>query len=112
MGLLNKQQVTQAGLTPAFVAAGAGGDEFYPGDDTYLEVINGGGAPINVTVVTPKTHRGKAIADDVVAVPAGGRKKLGPYPAEDYANSADGKADVTYSATAAVTVGCFELAAG
>lgn len=112
MALLNKTQVTQAGVAPATVAAGGGGDEFYPDENTWLEVTNGGGAPINVTVSTPKTHHGKAIADDVVAVPAGATRKLGPYPAEDYANPADGKADVSYSGVTAVTVGCYELARG
>lgn len=109
MALLAKQQITEAGLAPAFVAAGGTGDEFEPGENTYLEVINGSGASVDVTVVTPKTHHGHAVADNVTAVPAGQRRKIGPLAKEDYANPADGKADVTYSATGSVTVGCFTL---
>lgn len=114
MALLTKQDVVRAGLAPTYAAVGAAGDEFVPTDNTFLHVKNGNAAATNVTVVTPKTVGGQAIADLVVSVPAAGERFIGPFPPSQYANPAagDGKADVTYSVTATVTVACLELATG
>jgi hypothetical protein len=112
MALLTSQQITRAGLTPSLAAVGGSGDEFHPGDNVFLRVDNGSGGSINVTVVTPKTVRGQAIADLVVAVPAAGSKLIGPLPKEDYANPADGKGDISYSATTSLTIAVLELTRG
>jgi hypothetical protein len=112
MALLTTQQITRAGTDPATgaVAAGGTGDEFVPGDNVFLRVVNGGGGATTVTVTTPRTVKGQAIADLAVSVPAGGQRLIGPLPADQYANPADGKGDVACSPTTSVTISVLELA--
>ncbi len=45
---------------------------------------NGGGASINVTIVTGGTVNGLAIADQVVAVAAGATRIIGPFSPQVY----------------------------
>lgn len=111
MALLATQNVTRAGLAPAYSAAAAGGDEFTPSKDTILHVKNGHTAAQTVTVVTPKqTEYGADIADTAVSVPAGSERLVGPFPYQHYANPADGKADITYSGVTALTVAVVQVA--
>ena len=114
MALLTKQQVTRAGLNPSFVAVGGSGDEFVPGDQTYLHVKNGGGGASTVTIVTPRTAKGQAIADVTVSVPAAGERIIGPFPESEYAdpNDVNRRADVSCSPTTSVTIACIELSRG
>lgn len=111
MATLATQSVSRAGVNPAYVAAAGGGDKFTPGKSTFLHVKNGGGAPITVTVVTPRTDAiGNAVADNAISVTNAQERIIGPFPAEFYASSVDGLADITYSGVTSVTVGVFELA--
>lgn len=113
MADLAKQSVVQSGLTPAFAAAAGGGDKLpSPTSRSWLVVKNGGGAPITVTVVTPRVdpRTGLAEADAVVSVTNAQERWIGPIHPEVYGDPADaGKAAVTYSAVTSVTVGYFEL---
>lgn len=110
MATLATQSVTRAGVVPAYAAAAGGGDKFTPDSCTYLHVKNGSGAPINVTIVTPNTVFGDAIADRVVAVGATSEAVIGPFPAQHFANSADsGLAAITYSGVTSLTIGAFRL---
>lgn len=102
------QPMTLGGLLPTYSAVSADGDVAEVGR-TFLSVINGGGAPITVTVQTPGVVDGDlAIADRVVTVPVGTTPKLIPLTSTNYrqpvAAVADaGKAYVDYSATTSVT---------
>jgi hypothetical protein len=70
--------------------------------DCVLVVNNGSGAPINVTIVSHATpDAGEASADKVVAVPAGKRYMIGPFPQQF--EDASGIVTVNFSATATVT---------
>lgn len=111
MAILATQSVTRAGLTPAYGAAAAGGDKFTPNDRTVLHVKNASAASVTVTVDVPaEAFPGAAIADTAVAVPAGSERLIGPFPPRYYADPTDaGLADVTYSASASVTVGAFRV---
>lgn len=112
MADLAKQKVSLAGLTPAYVAASAGGDKFVPDADTYLHVKNGHTSPQTVTIATPRTDpsTGLAEADAVVAVTNAQERIIGPFPAETFADPADsGKAAITYSGVVALTIGCFTV---
>lgn len=102
MATVATQQISLAGLAATYSAASAGGDEFTPGDGVFLHVKNGSGGAVTVTVVTPGTVVGQAIADVANSVAAGGEEFLGPFPAQHFAG-ADGKADITWSATTSVT---------
>lgn len=108
MAVLTVQQVVRAGLEPVFAAAAGGGDEFVNTGVEYLEVINGSGADITVTIVTPNTVDGLAVTDRAVVVTAGERRKIGPFPTSIYNNS-NSKVNVTYSSATSVTVGLFKV---
>lgn len=102
MATLATQVASLAGLTPAYGAANAGGDNFVPDVDTYLHVKNVNAAIKTVVVATPHTDvGGSAIADVSVAIPATtGEKIIGPFPAEEFADAngtPKGNAFITYT---------------
>jgi hypothetical protein len=101
MAVIPVQVVSIAGTAPNFVAASAGGDTVAAGDRTQLQVKNASGSPITVTITTPGTVAGLAIADVVVSVPATtGIQYIGPLTAALFSDPAQ----VTYSASTSVTV--------
>lgn len=106
MALIAVQPLPTSGLAPTLAAASAGGDTAPIGSQFLLVVRNGGGAPVTVTVVTPGTTKGLAIADAALAIPAGGE---GFIPLDSiYRNPSTGRADITYSAVTSVTVGVLQ----
>lgn len=111
MATLATQIVTLPGIAPTYAAAAGGGDRFTPGRSTWLHVKNGSGAPITVTIVTPRTDAlGNAVADNTVSVPATtGERLIGPFPAEFYGSLTDGLADITYSGVTSLSIGCFSV---
>lgn len=100
------QQIVRTGLTPVLAAANADGS-YVPNDGrTYLEVANSG-VETTVTVDTPGTVDGLAVANLAVVVPATtGRKKIGPFPPDTY-NQPDGTIKVTFSQVTGITIGAF-----
>lgn len=92
----------------AYVAAAA--SQEFPNDGrTFLHIKNASGSPITCTVTTPSTHVGLALEDPVITVGATtGEQMAGPFPKGLY-NASDGNVDITWSATASVTVGVFKL---
>ena len=110
MATLAVQEVTRLGVVVTHGAAAGGGDSFAPGATTYFSVINGGGGSINVTIAAPKQVLGDLeITDPVIAVGAGVTKLIGPFPADQFAQSDDGLVDVTYSGVTTVTVAAIKL---
>ena len=111
MALLATQSVTRAGLAPAYAAAAGGGDTFAPDRNSFLQVKNGSGGAITVTIVTPRTDAvGNPVADNTISVPATtGDRMIGPFPAEIYGDPTTGLVNVTYSGTTSLTVGVFNL---
>ena len=110
MALLTTQVVSLSGLTRTFSAASGGGDTFVPGDGVCLQVKNAGGSPVTVTVVTPNTVGGLAIADSVSTVPATtGDVLIGPFSRENFARPSDGLGEITYSGVTSVTVAVVDV---
>lgn len=107
MAQIQTQQIGINGIAPTYAAAAAG-DEFVPDGRTFVHVKNADGSAHNVTITTPGTAYGEAIADDVVAVPAGGERMFGPFDPAGFAGS-DGLAAVAYAATTGMTVGVFRI---
>lgn len=106
MAALTPQFVSIAGTAPTYAAAGAGGDTVPSGERTWLHVKNGSASPITVTVTTPGTYSGLAIADVSVSVPATtGERLIGPLPSNLFGNTVD----VAYSAVTTVTVAAFQI---
>lgn len=111
MATLTTAQVTPTGTVDTLVAAAVGGDKCAPGTPdapVWIEVLNGSGGSINVTVDSVTLSNYGADADLVVAVAAGVRKKIGPLHAQRFAGT-DGLVAITYSAVTTVTVGAFRF---
>lgn len=100
MAVLTPQVVQIAGTTAVDNPASAGGDVVPAGDRAWLNVKNGSGAAVTVTLTTPGSVGGLAIADAVVSVPAAGSKLIGPLTASLFGDPVA----ISYSATASVTV--------
>lgn len=105
---LASQATVDEGITVAFTAANVDGHSIAGGGDVLLLVNNASAGSINVTVQTPGTTDGLAIAEQVVAVAAGAIKAIGPFRSTTYdrpSGAADaGMVYVDFSAVASVTV--------
>ena len=108
MATLVVTQVTAAGAVDSLVAASAGGDALPNDGQCWLEVLNGSGAPITVTITPQSKYQGETIAPRAVVVPAAGRRKIGRFDSGIF-NDANGNVAVTYSGVTTLTVGAFRL---
>ncbi|MFJ4631563.1 hypothetical protein [Streptomyces sp. NPDC088847] len=95
-------------LAAGATAAGAGGDTAEVGPRRFLYVNNGSGSSVTVTLATPGTVSGLAVADPTYAIAAG---KMGLIPLASIFRGTTGRAAITYSAVTTVTVRPFELPA-
>lgn len=107
MAALTLQVIPASGVAPTTTAAAGGGDTVTPtgltDDRCMLQVTNGGGSPINVTLADPyTTPAGNAGTTVPVAVAAGATKLIAlPIGA---INPANGQVAISYSAVTSVTV--------
>jgi len=108
-GTITAQEISLSGITPSLGAATSDGDGFLNTGDTLLQVKNGSGAGITVTIKTPAKIEGIDIAEIEVAIPATtGDKLIGPFDPSIF-NQSDGKVYVDYSAVTTVTAMAFKL---
>lgn len=100
------QSVTADGLAANMTAPSVDGDIADCGAGVYMTVNNGSGASITVTLQTPGTSYGLAIADRIITVAAGAVKDI-PLPRylrqEADAATGPGQALVDFSSVASVT---------
>lgn len=100
------QEIVLTGLEPALTAANVDGDIVECGGSVFLWVDNGSAGEIDVTIQTPLTVEGLAVSENVVAVPAGEVRLIGPIVKRAFGQlSGDdkGKAYVDYEAVTTVT---------
>lgn len=107
MALLTLQTIVAAGLAPTTTAAAGGGDTVALASATdansFLQVTNGGGSPITVTLADPgATPAGNTTTAPANSVAAGATKLFPLNPA--LVNPSTGVINVTYSAVTSVTV--------
>lgn len=105
------QQIDDAGVAPAYQAGLTTTDTYtFPNDGrVFLHVKKSGAGACTVTVVTPGTVRGKAIADATISIPAStGDKMIGPF-APDLYNDANGLVTVSFSDIAGLTAAVVRL---
>jgi hypothetical protein len=69
MATVTAQGLPVAGLNPTMSAASVGGDIVDTGDTVSL-IVTSGSTTANLTITTPGTVGGLAIADNVIAIPA------------------------------------------
>lgn len=117
MALLAPIILAQAGVSPSYTAATAGGDAFPNNLDerTFFIVKNGGGSTITVSI-NPQITSAKVsglgtlpVSPVSVSVAASGEKWIGPFPSS-FTDSA-GNVNVTYSAVTSVTVAAVKVPA-
>ncbi len=102
MSLLTTQSASVTGLQATYGAVSASDTVSIQDDRVFLHVKNGGGSSDTVTIVTPGTVSGLAVADQAVVV-ANGTEKLIPIPASLYADPATGLVTIQHSFTTSVT---------
>lgn len=89
---LNVQQVSRGGLAPVYTASGASpllnvADtfQFQNSGREFLHFKKSGAGACTVTIVTPETVDGLAVAERTVIVPAStGDVMVGPFPPQHY----------------------------
>lgn len=107
MALLSPQSVTHAGLAPTYLPATSGGDTCPTGSGLLLAVKNGDSVSHTVTLVTPGTVDGLAVADRAIAVGAGVTMLI-PV-ADVYRDRSTGLASITYDGVTSVTVAAIRV---
>lgn len=105
MALLAPQSISLPSTLPVFTAAAGGGDTANGGAGRFLVVKNGGGAPINVTlVIAGNDDFGNAKPDLVVAV-ANATERYIPLNRAEFGDPIS----ITYSGVTTVTVGVIQV---
>jgi len=107
--VITPQQIARTGLASALAQPDLANGNQFANDGVCFLYVKNGGAQITVTISTPGTVDGLAIADLVVTVPATtGERMIGPFPAGIY-NQSDGNVYVDWSSVTSVTAGVFRL---
>ncbi|MGW1039328.1 hypothetical protein [Streptomyces sp. NPDC002547] len=99
MAALNATAVPVDGAAVEYTSASEGGDTCPTGAGVLLMVKNDDDAPHTVTLVTPGTVSGLAIADRAIPIAAGAEVAIPVN--RDYRNPATGRAAITYDAAPA-----------
>ena len=104
------ENIDQDGLDPAHTGSLSASNNYKFRNDgrLFLYVTNGGGSDCDVTISTPGSEGGNAIADRVVVVTAGEDRMIGPFQPRLF-NDPDGDIDVTFSFITSVTVAGLHL---
>lgn len=107
MAVLTIVEPTLAGVADSLVAAAGGGDSFVNNGLVLFVVNNGSGGALTVTFDDPNSQNPGAATqfnpDVAVAVPAGQRRTIGPFPPFRF-NDPNGRVNVTYSGVTSLTV--------
>lgn len=101
---ITPQKATAAGLTVAFEPANVDGNSFLPANGRVVHVRNGSAAPVTVTLPTPATVDGLAIADRAVSVAAGAHAAISVGPTAGVYAQTTGVVHMDWSAVTTVTV--------
>jgi hypothetical protein len=89
------ETIPVTGLAATYAATTAEGLSFANDGQVFIHVKNAGASPCNVTIQTPETRGGLAVAEQVVAVANGAEKFIGPFPTPQY-NRPSGGSDAGY----------------
>lgn len=104
------QNIVPGGLQESLTGSLSAANTYQSPNDgrVFLHIVNGGGSPDTVTIVTNAQVHGLAIADRTVSVPAGEERMIGPFPPEIYNNS-DGELEWSHSFITSVTQSALRL---
>lgn len=101
-------QIARTGIAAALSAANVDGHSVPNNGRMFIEIVNGAGSPITVTIPTPNTVDGQAITDRTVSVTNGERRLIGPFPPSVY-NQSDATIYVDFSDVTTINFGAFYL---
>lgn len=101
MALIATQQMSTSGVAATYSAVSASDTADISNGRTFLHVKNAGASSDTVTISTPGTVGGLAIADLTVSVANGAEKFIGPLDPQLFGTT--GIATVTHSYTTSVT---------
>ena len=105
---LSVVKLSDVGYEISLSAGNVDGNYVSNNERTFLMVDNADASSMNVTIQTPGTVKGLAIADRVVAVAASKEALIGPFPASVY-NDGQGRLLVDFSPVTSLTVGALSL---
>ena len=111
MATLTVNTIDNDGLNSesVYVSAAAGGDQFANTGREFIVVKNGDAGTPTVTLATPATYGGLAVADVAVTMGATtGEQMIGPFPTGIF-NDANGNVQITYTAVTSLTISAFKL---
>jgi len=103
MATLTAQTIVRTGLEATYAACAAGGDEFVNTGDEFIHIKNAAVGDQTVTIETPATVDGLAVADRDVVVTAAEERFIGPFSTSVY-NDGDAKVQLTYDAVVTLTI--------
>lgn len=106
---LTLQRISPDGLVATYDSAIADGHSFRWGQRHFIHVINGDTASKTITIQTPQTIGGLAVADKTVDVAAGAEEFIGPFLGRETYEQSDGLVYVDYSATTSVTIAALQI---
>jgi len=107
---LTVEQMSRSGLVATYNGALSLANTYVVSNSgkVFLHFKNAGGTPSNVTISTPRTVDGLAVADVVVAIPATtGDKFIGPFQPSIF--NSDGDLSFTLDFITSVTVAVVEM---
>ena len=104
------QKIIKTGLDPTHTGGLSAADTYQMLNNgrMFIYVTNGGGGTVVVTIATPGTVDGLAIADRAVTLLTGTDRMIGPFPPHIYNNSS-GEIEVTFDVVASVTLAALNL---
>jgi hypothetical protein len=97
-------QVTRTGLTPSYTAGNGSGGHSLPNNagNEFIHVKTTTNAVV-VTIQTPGTVDGLAIADRTVSIGTSSERMIGPFP-PSYYNQADGAVYIDFDVVTGATI--------
>lgn len=107
MATLTVATVSRAGVDLGAAAAAAGGDEFVNTGKEILYIKDTAGGGLTLTIATPGTSDGLAVAERTVVIANNEEKLIGPFQPTGLYNDGDGRVQLTYSDVTGVTVAVF-----
>ena len=102
------QSIVRAGLEATYDACNADGNYFANTGNEFIHIVNAAVADQTITIATPATVDGLAVADRSVVVTASEERFIGPFPTATY-NDGDGRVQLTYDAVVTLTVALLKL---
>lgn len=108
MAVLTVQSVSRSGLEATYASCAVGGDTFVNSGYEIIHIKNGHSGAQTVTITTPATTYGLAIADPAVEVTAGEERFIGPFPPAVF-NGASDTVSLTYSGVTSLTIAILKV---